>query len=63
MKARFRGGPRDGQELELEACPLELLVEAPGSPPVRYVLGLVDRHDVRWYHVPPQYTAKKPKGP
>lgn len=47
IKAAFRGGPRDGQVLELAEAPLELVVDG-----VRYVVGLVDKHEVRHYYVP-----------
>jgi hypothetical protein len=52
--ARFRGGPRDGQEIELEEAPLELLVDG-----VRYVLGLVDKKGIRHYHVPAELPPRR----
>jgi hypothetical protein len=57
MKARFRGGPLDGQEIEIDHPPLELTESRDGRE-VRYVLGHVDKRDVYHYYVPAEFPTR-----
>jgi hypothetical protein len=54
MKAQFRGGPWDGQEVELQHPPLELEVDG-----VRYVLGHADKRGVYHYYVPAEVPQRR----
>jgi hypothetical protein len=61
MKARFRGGPWDGQEREIQEALLEISEIPPTGKPFRYVLGLVDRHGVHHYYVPSEIPPPRRK--
>jgi hypothetical protein len=55
ITARFAGGPRDGQELQLDIAEPSLYVEFPSSIGVglvRYALHFTDRKGVAHYYVP-----------
>lgn len=61
MRAKFHGGPLDGEEHQVQDDQLEVIDQSLGSP-IRYVRFLLDKRGVAHYSMPtgsPSGTDRK----